>query len=159
MSCHPYKYIWTVMDLWWMTQQVHEPRNAFWELMDLSDTSWQVDGPPVYFTLLFFKVYWASTLVHVSSPKGHLMQCHIGFLMMWRREQGERKMSLPRETTTSWTKQLMRQLHNYCMSFCCHETHNIPFYVHTLRNYIDLPDDLPDNSLYMLYVESIQDYL
>jgi hypothetical protein len=35
-----------------MTQQVHGPRNAFWELMDLSDTSLQVDGPPVYYALI-----------------------------------------------------------------------------------------------------------
>jgi hypothetical protein len=34
-----------------MTQQVHGSRNAFWELMDLSDPSLQVDGPPVHFTL------------------------------------------------------------------------------------------------------------
>jgi hypothetical protein len=51
MSCHQYKHMSTVMDLWWTTQQVHGPRNEFWELMDLNDTSLQVDGPPVYFTL------------------------------------------------------------------------------------------------------------
>jgi hypothetical protein len=45
------------------------------------------------------------------------------------------------------------------MSYCCHATHNISFYVQKLRNYIDLPDDLPDNSLYMLSVESTQDYV
>jgi hypothetical protein len=33
------------------------------------------------------------------------------------------------------------------------------FYVHNLRSYIDPPDDLPDNSLYRLTVESIQDYV
>jgi hypothetical protein len=33
----------------------------------------------------------------------------------------------------------------------------ILFYVHKLRNYIDPQDDLPDNSLYMLSVESTQD--
>jgi hypothetical protein len=31
--------------------------------------------------------------------------------------------------------------------------------VHKLRNYIDLPHDLPDNTLYMLSVESTQDYM
>jgi hypothetical protein len=31
--------------------------------------------------------------------------------------------------------------------------------MHKLRNYIDLPDDLSDNSLYMLSVESTQDYV
>jgi hypothetical protein len=34
-----------------MTQQVHGPKYAFWELMDPSDISLQVDGSPVYFTL------------------------------------------------------------------------------------------------------------
>jgi hypothetical protein len=33
------------------------------------------------------------------------------------------------------------------------------FYVHKLINYIDLPDDLPDNSLYILSVKSTQDYV
>jgi hypothetical protein len=31
--------------------------------------------------------------------------------------------------------------------------------MHKLRNYINLPDDLPDNSLYRLFVESTQDYV
>jgi hypothetical protein len=35
-----------------MTQQVHGPRNAFWELMNLSDTSLQVDALPAYFILI-----------------------------------------------------------------------------------------------------------
>jgi hypothetical protein len=44
------------------------------------------------------------------------------------RGRGERKRLLLRETTTSWAKQRpMRQLHNYCMSCCCHATHNISF--------------------------------
>jgi hypothetical protein len=33
------------------------------------------------------------------------------------------------------------------------------FYMHKLRNYITLPDDLLDNSLYMLFIESTQDYV
>jgi hypothetical protein len=33
------------------------------------------------------------------------------------------------------------------------------FYIHKLRNYIALSDNLPDNSLYMLFVESTQDYV
>jgi hypothetical protein len=31
------------------------------------------------------------------------------------------------------------------------------FYVRKLKNYIDPPDDLPDNSLYKLFVKSTQD--
>jgi hypothetical protein len=38
---------------WWTTQQVYGPKNAFSELMDLSDTPLQVDGPPAHFTLVF----------------------------------------------------------------------------------------------------------
>jgi hypothetical protein len=33
------------------------------------------------------------------------------------------------------------------------------FYVHKLRNYIGLPDDLLDKSLYRLSVESTLDYM
>jgi hypothetical protein len=33
------------------------------------------------------------------------------------------------------------------------------FYMHKLRNYVTLPDDLPDNSLYMLFVELTQNYV
>jgi hypothetical protein len=46
----------------------------------------------------------ASTLVHVSSPISRPMQCHIGFLMMWRREKevvASRNNYLMNETTTS----------------------------------------------------------
>jgi hypothetical protein len=32
-------------------------------------------------------------------------------------------------------------------------------YMHKLRNCIALPEDLPANSLYMLFVESTQDYM
>jgi hypothetical protein len=31
--------------------------------------------------------------------------------------------------------------------------------MHQLRNYIAIPNDLPDNSLYILSVESIQNYV
>jgi hypothetical protein len=46
----------------------------------------------------------ASTLVHVNSPIGRPMLCHIGFSMMWRRESKERERGrwlkqLPHETT------------------------------------------------------------
>jgi hypothetical protein len=82
----------------------------------------------------------ASTLVHVSSPIGRPMQCHIGFLMMWKRESKEREKSrcLAKQPPHERNNYLMRQLHNHCMSCCCHATHNIPFYEHKLRNYIDL---------------------
>jgi hypothetical protein len=99
----------------------------------------------------------ANTLVHVSSPIGRPMQCHIGFLMMWRRERKERERGccLAKQPPHERNNYLMRQLHNHCMSCCCHATHNIPFYVHKLRNYIDLPD----NSLYRLSVELTEDYV
>jgi hypothetical protein len=64
------------------------------------------------------------------------MQCHIGFLMMCRRESKERERGR-----------------------CLAKQPPLSFYVHKLRNYIDLPDDLLDNSLCMLSVESTQNYV
>jgi hypothetical protein len=77
----------------------------------------------------------------------------VRFLMMWRRESKERGRChcFANQPPLERNNHLMRQLHNHCMSCCCHATHNILFYIHKLRNYIALPDDLlPDNSLYML---------
>jgi hypothetical protein len=34
----------------------------------------------------------ASTLVHITNLISRLMQCHIGVLMMWRRESKEREI-------------------------------------------------------------------
>jgi hypothetical protein len=71
----------------------------------------------------------------------------------------EKRTRRDNEVVASRNNQLMRQLHNHCMSCCCHASHNILFYMHKLRNYISLPDDLRDDSLYMLFVESTQDYM
>jgi hypothetical protein len=104
--------------------------------------------------------YFGTEGVHVSSTIDRLMQCYIVFLMMWRRESKEReKEVVVKQPPHKRNNYLMRQLHNHCMSCYCHATHNILFYVHKLRNYIDLTDDLPDNSLYRLSVESTQDYV
>jgi hypothetical protein len=46
-----------------------------------------------------------SILVHISSPVGRLMQCHIRFVVMWRRESeviASRNNHPMSETTTSW---------------------------------------------------------
>jgi hypothetical protein len=48
----------------------------------------------------------ASTLLHISNPIGRPMQCHIRFLMTWRRESKERERGRclakqPNETTVS----------------------------------------------------------
>jgi hypothetical protein len=66
----------------------------------------------------------ASTLVHVSSPVGRPMQCHIRFLMMWKRESKERERGccLAKQPPHERSNRLMRQLHNHCMSSCCHAT-------------------------------------
>jgi hypothetical protein len=70
----------------------------------------------------------ASKLVHVSSPIARLMQCCIWFLMMWRRESKERERDrcLAKQPPHERNNYLMRQLHNHCMSYRCHATHNIP---------------------------------
>jgi hypothetical protein len=53
-----------------------DPRNAFWELMYLSDTFLQVDGPPVYFTLtimmthaLYIYLWWSGCQPKVKKHK------------------------------------------------------------------------------------------
>jgi hypothetical protein len=57
------------------------------------------------------------------------MHCHVGFLMMWRRESKERERGrcLAKQPPHERSNYLMRQLHNHCMSCCCHATHNILF--------------------------------
>jgi hypothetical protein len=50
--------------------------------------------------------------------------------------------NLGRHTTHERNNYLMRQLHNHCMSCCVMQLIIFLFYVHKLRNYIDLPDDL-----------------
>jgi hypothetical protein len=45
------------------------------------------------------------------------------------------------------------------MSCCCHVTHNIPFLCAQIKELLDRPDDLPDNSLYRLSIELTQDYV
>jgi hypothetical protein len=79
----------------------------------------------------------------LSNLIGRPMQCHIGFFMMWRSETGERARGrcLAKQPPHARNNYLIKQLHNRCMSCCCHTTHNILFYMHKLRNYIDLPDD------------------
>jgi hypothetical protein len=54
----------------------------------------------------------ASTLVHISSPIGRLMQCHIGFLMMWRRESTERERGrcLAKQPPHEQNNYLMREI-------------------------------------------------
>jgi hypothetical protein len=81
--------------------------------------------------------------------------------MMWRRESKEREIGrcLAKQPPHERNNYLMRQLHNHCMSCYFHATHNILFYVHKLRNYIGVPDDLLDKSLYGLSIESTQDYV
>jgi hypothetical protein len=71
----------------------------------------------------------ASTLLQVSCPIGRPMQCHIRFLMMWRRESEERERGrcFTKQPPHERNSHLMRQLHNHCLSCCCHAIHNIPF--------------------------------
>jgi hypothetical protein len=86
----------------------------------------------------------ACTLLHVSCSIGRPMPCHIRFLMMWRREseEAERGRCFAKQPPHEQNNHLMRQLHNHCMSCCYHATHNILFYMHKLRDFIILPDDL-----------------
>lgn len=92
-----------------------------------------------------------STLVHVVSLIVHPMQCHIRFLIMWRRERARReKKLLPQKTTTSrdnFTTIIWVVIAMQLKIFF--------FYMHKL-NYIVLIDNLSDNSMYMLSVESTQ---
>jgi hypothetical protein len=55
---------------------------------------------------------------------------------------GGERVREEKEVVVSRNNHLMGQLHNHCMSCCCHATHNIPFYMHKLRDFIILSDDL-----------------
>jgi hypothetical protein len=98
----------------------------------------------------------ASTLVHVSSQQYHRSSHTVSYRIF---DDVEERARREEDVVASRNSHLMRQLHNHCMSCCCHATHNILFNVHKLKNYINPPDDLPDNSLYKLSVESTQDYV
>jgi hypothetical protein len=65
-----------------MTQQVHGPTNAFWELMDLSDTSLQVDGPPVYFTYLLFTDRYCNKISIIYNYHNLLSTCNMIWLII-----------------------------------------------------------------------------
>jgi hypothetical protein len=67
----------------------------------------------------------------------------------------ERESEKREEVVASKNNYLTRQLYNYYMSCYCYATQNILFYMHKL-NYIVLIDNLSDNSMYMLSVESTQ---
>ena len=71
----------------------------------------------------------ASTLVHVSGLIARLMQCHVSFLVMWRRESEMRKeyRCFTRQPPHKLNFRTMRQLDHHRTSFCCHATYNIPF--------------------------------
>jgi len=72
---------------------------------------------------------WASTLLHVSSLIGHLMQVHIRFLIRWRRERerGGREQGgcFARKPPHRLKFRTMRPLPHHCTSCYCHATHNI----------------------------------
>jgi beta-lactamase regulating signal transducer with metallopeptidase domain len=76
------------------------------------------------------------------------------------REQGEKEVVASRnnhlmnQTTTSWDNSTTIVWVVVAMQLIIFR-----FYVRRLRNYIDPPDNLPDNSLYRLSVESTQDYM
>jgi hypothetical protein len=102
----------------------------------------------------------ASTLLHVSCLIGRPMQCHTRFLMMWMRESEERERGrcFAKQPPHERNNHLMRQLHNHCMSCCCHATHNIPFLYAQIKGFYYSTRRLKDNSLYKFSIETTQYY-
>ena len=61
--------------------------------------------------------------------QSHLIQCHIVFLVMWRRESEvrERGRCFARQPPHKLNFRTMKQLDHNCISFSCHAIYNIPF--------------------------------
>ena len=68
----------------------------------------------------------AGTLLHVSGLVRRLVQCHIGFLLMWRKKRIEREQG---GCSHKLKFRIMRQLFYHYMSCCCHATHNFTFII------------------------------
>ena len=75
----------------------------------------------------------ASTLLYVSSLIARLMQCHVGFLVVWRKESEvrERDRCFARQPSHKLNFRTTRQLNYHYTSFSCHATYNIPFFIYT----------------------------
>jgi hypothetical protein len=98
----------------------------------------------------FYSMIRASTLLHVSGIIGCLMQMHVIFLMMWRREGEERERGgcFAKQPSHRLKLRTMRPLIHHCMSCCCHATHNISFFsFHILRDMVLLRDNKNDSIL------------
>jgi hypothetical protein len=77
----------------------------------------------------FYSMIRASTLLHVSGIIGCLMQMHVIFLMMWRREGEERERGgcFAKQPPHRLKIRTIKLLTNYCMS-CRRTTQNIPIF-------------------------------
>ena len=108
-----------------------KPCKMTWNLLQITQTSTTPSSS--VFLLPSFKNFlsWlrASTLLHVSSLIARLMQCHVGFLVMWKREREvrERGCCFARQPPHKLNFRIMIQLDHHCTSFSCHATYNVPF--------------------------------
>ena len=93
-------------------------------------------------------------MLHVSGIILHLMQCHVGSLLMWKKERGKRKRDrcFTKQSPHELKFRTMRQL---ILHYC---TSDIPL-LHILRTLELLRDNLKDNSLYLLHLKSSHNYV
>ena len=144
----PLRLIWNNWNTRWAKpkfQQLHRRRELFFgagstsigdaSLLNMSPiihrTHVLIPGLPM--VCLFCWFLRASTLLHVSGLITRLMQCHVRFLVMWRRESKvrERGRCFARQPPHKLNFRTTRQLNHYCTRFSCHATYNIPFFIYT----------------------------
>jgi hypothetical protein len=75
-----------------------------------------------------YRYTYLGKLLHANGPISFLMQYHVRFLMMLRRESEERERGRcsTKQPPHEWNNHSTKKLHNHCMSCCFHATHNIP---------------------------------
>jgi hypothetical protein len=102
------------------------------------------------FGLYLFCCYLrTSKLLYASGVIGYLMQIHVEFFMIWRREGKERELGgcFAKQPPHRLKLRTTRPFTHHCTSCYCHTTHNIPFFIPKFRDRVLLRNSKNDNLL------------